>query len=223
MCFIKKVSSYLVFDEDISIVDDAFTSYINKDNKNLTLFVSELPKIKEDLKKDLDFFMISDPAINSIDEVKYAYPGFKAIVIYRIAHLLFQIGLKLEARLVSEVAHSMTAIDIHPGAKIDSPFFIDHGTGIVIGETAIIGSYVKIYQGVTLGALSLENATKLKNVKRHPTISSHVTLYSCASILGDVTIGENTTIGANVFLTEDVEENVVVRIGKPSLVYRSKN
>lgn len=220
--FLKDVAKYLTKDCDTNVVDKSFLSYISKDEDKLALFKESLPKIKEELNQDLDFFMESDPAIYSREEVVCAYPGYKAIACYRIAHILYENDLRLCARIITELAHSITGIDIHPAANISSPFFIDHGTGIVIGETTIIESGVKLYQGVTLGALSLSNIEKIKNTKRHPTIKKNVTIYSCASILGDVTIGESSTIGANVFLTEDVASGMKVTIAKPILVIKEK-
>ncbi len=221
--FLKEVISYINKGENIlENVKNSFLKHISTDNSKLLEFIGMLPKIKEELNADLDFYMISDPAIDSKEEVILAYPGYKAITCYRIAHVLHSIGLKLEARLISEIAHSSTGIDIHPGSKISSPFFIDHGTGIVIGETTIIGSKVKLYQGVTLGAVSLENATLLKGVKRHPTIEDSVTIYACATILGDITIGTGSTIGANVFLTENVSSNMRVTVSKPELVIKEQ-
>ena len=220
--FLKDVAGYLTKNCDTNVVDKAFLSYISEDQDKLKTFKARLPKIKEELKKDLDFFMESDPAIYSREEVVCAYPGYKAIACYRIAHILYENDLKLCARIITELAHSITGIDIHPAASISSPFFIDHGTGIVIGETTVIESGVKLYQGVTLGALSLSNIEKIKNTKRHPTIKKNVTIYSCASILGDVTIGESSTIGANVFLTEDVASGMKVTIAKPILVIKEK-
>lgn len=222
--FLKEVANFITNDNyDINKVKEPFTKYISESNEAFDLFASKLPVVKEELEADLDFFMISDPAILSKEEVIYAYPGFKAICCYRIAHALYEIGLKLEARMISELAHSLTGIDIHPAARIASPFFIDHGTGIVIGETTEISSHVKMYQGVTLGALSLSNIEKVKGKKRHPTIEENVTIYACASILGDVTIGNDSVIGANVFLTEDVASFMKVTIGKPDLVIKEKN
>lgn len=168
-------------------------------------------------KKDLDFFFESDPAADSLDEIKLTYPGYQAIIYYRIAHILFKKGKKIEARIVSEYAHSITGIDIHPGADIKSPFFIDHGTGVVIGETSIIGHRVRIYQGVTLGALSPDKGQNIKGLKRHPTIGDNVTIYAGATILGDITIGNNVTIGGGVFLLESVEDNYKVVNPKPIL------
>ena len=174
------------------------------------------------LKEDLDFFLDSDPAVDSKEEVILAYPGYKAITYYRIAHELYKLGIKLPARIITEEAHKLTGIDIHPGAQIAHPFFIDHGTGIVIGETAILGHHVKMYQGVTLGALSLAKGKRMHDIKRHPTIGNYVTIYSNASILGDVTIGNNVTIGGNVFLTENIADNTRVLISKPELSITKK-
>ena len=185
-------------------------------------FVTLLPKIHEELEADLLFFLDSDPAANSAEEVRIAYPGFRAICFYRLAHELYVLGLPISARILSEKAHSLTGIDIHPGASIGSPFFIDHGTGIVIGETAVIGKYVKLYQGVTLGALSLARGARMKGEKRHPTVGDRVTIYAGASILGDIKIGSDVTIGSNVFLVEDVPSNTRVMIGKPELIIEKR-
>jgi serine O-acetyltransferase len=174
------------------------------------------------LKKDLQFAFDSDPACDSLEEIVYAYPGFSAILSYRIAHEIYAFGNKVAARVVSELAHSQTGIDINPGATIGSPFFIDHGTGIVIGETAVVGRYVKLYQGVTLGALTLSQGHALRGKKRHPTIGNYVTIYSGASILGDVNIGDNVVIGSNVFLMKSIEANRRVVIPEPELEIREK-
>ena len=174
-------------------------------------FVEELPKIDALLSMDLDAIFDGDPASNTKSEIILCYPGFYAIFVYRIAHKLSQLEIPLLPRVLSEEAHSKTGIDIHPAASIGHHFFIDHGTGIVIGETTIIGNYVKIYQGVTLGALSLRDGQKLKGNKRHPTILDHVTIYSEASIFGGNTvIGPNVTIGSNAFITSSVPENSVI-------------
>ena len=214
LCFIQE-------EETEEKVKDAFLKLCN-DGGKANRYITGLYSAKEDLKSDLSFFLDSDPAVISEEEVIMAYPGYKAIAFHRIAYILKEIGLGLEARIISEKAHSETGIDIHPGAKISSPFFIDHGTGIVIGETAVIGKNVKIYQGVTLGALSLSNARSLKGKKRHPTIGNNVTIYSGASILGDIKIGDNVTIGSNVFLTEDVPSDMRVIIPKPELILKKK-
>ena len=211
---------------DCDNVDDIkkpFLEVIDSKEDASDKFIASFGDIKKDLLADLNFFMESDPAIDNKEEVILTYPGFKAICYYRIAHVLRDMGYLLISRIVTEEAHSKTGIDIHPGAQIKAPFFIDHGTGIVIGETAIIGEYVKLYQCVTLGALSLSKGAKMKNIKRHPTIGNHVTLYACASVLGDITIGDDCTIGSNVFLIESVPPHTRVTIGKPELVFKSKD
>ncbi|MEI0516973.1 serine O-acetyltransferase EpsC [Brachyspira murdochii] len=171
-------------------------------------FIEQLDDITLSLQKDLEFFYQSDPASKSYDEIVLTYPGFRAIFHYRIAHIFYNQNEYLVARTISEFAHSKTGIDIHPGASIGDYFFIDHGTGIVIGETTVIGHHVKIYQGVTLGALSLTNGRSLEGQKRHPTVCDYVTIYANASIFGGNTvIGENAIIGANCIVLESVEEN----------------
>ena len=200
-----------------------FLSEFSENNEDLEAFLAKLPEIKRMLDKDLAFFMERDPAANSEEEIIACYPGYRAIIFHRLAHILYLMGYKIQARVISEHTHFLTGIDIHPGATIGCPFFIDHGTGIVIGETAIIGDYVKMYQGVTLGAISLSKGSKMKGTKRHPTIGDYVTLYANATILGgEVTIGDYAIIGSNVFLTESVPENYKVFISKPELVFKKK-
>lgn len=178
-----------------------------------TKFLDALPEVEELLLKDVDFFYESDPAASSKKEILICYPGFSAIATYRISHILYKLGIPLLPRAISEYTHSKTGIDINPGATIGEYFFIDHGTGVVIGETTIIGNHVKVYQGVTLGALSLSKGHDLNGVKRHPTIEDNVTIYSNASIFGGKTIiGKNSIIGANSYITSSVEENMVVSI-----------
>lgn len=178
------------------------------DEKQSEYFALQFEDIKDKTKKDLKFTYESDPAANSIEEIAACYPGIYATIIYRIAHVFYELNEKIKARICSEFAHSRTGIDIHPGAKIDSPFFIDHGTGIVIGETTIIGKNVKMYQGVTLGALSLDNSEAVRGKKRHPTIEDNVTMYAYATILGGNTvIKKNSIIGSNALVTKTVEEN----------------
>lgn len=163
-----------------------------------------LPKLYSDLEKDAQYFIESDPAATSLREIQVSYPGFFTIVIYRLAHELWKKEIPLLPRLLTEYAHGKTGIDIHPGAAIGVPFMIDHGTGIVIGETAVIGNQVKIYQGVTLGALSV--SVDKANTKRHPTIGNDVVIYSGATILGgDTHIGERCIIGGNVWLTHSID------------------
>ena len=213
--------SFVVDGEDVGL-EPLFDSAIENNKENFVAFNSELKNIQSILKEDLSFFMDSDPAATSLEEIKLAYPGFKAIAIYRVSHVLYKLGYKVHARFFSEIGHSMTGIDIHPAAEIDYPFFIDHGTGIVIGQTSTIGKNVKIYQSVTLGAVSLSNAQELRGVVRHPQIGNNVTIYAGASLLGAISIGDNVTIGSNVFLTEDVPSNTRVVIGKPELIIKSK-
>jgi serine O-acetyltransferase len=173
------------------------------------LFFNEIPNIHSLLLLDAKAICEGDPAAKSVDEVILAYPGFTAIAIYRIAHELYKLNIPLLPRILTEYAHQLSGVDIHPGATIGESFFIDHGTGIVIGETTVIGSNVKIYQGVTLGALSVKK--DLAETKRHPTIENNVVIYSNAVILGGKTIiGKNAVIGGNVWLTRSVAQNSVV-------------
>lgn len=166
-------------------------------------FMSHLPRLYHQLMEDANEILRFDPAAGSLEEVLVAYPGFYATAVYRFSHHLHQLNLPVLPRVFSEHAHSKTGIDIHPGAQIGRSFFIDHGTGIVIGETAEIGDYVKIYQGVTLGALNVSKDQAAR--KRHPTIEDHVVIYSGATILGGETVvGHNSIIGGNVWLTESV-------------------
>lgn len=176
-------------------------------------FMEKLPGIRDTLETDLDAFYEGDPAAYSKAEVLMSYPGLIAISIYRMAHELYLLGVPMLPRFMSEYAHSKTGIDIHPGATIGKWFFIDHGTGIVIGETTEIGEHVKIYQGVTLGGLSTRGGQAMKGSKRHPTIGNNVTIYSGASILGGQTvIGDDVTIGGNAFVTESVTKGKKVVI-----------
>ncbi len=172
-------------------------------------FFESIPSINESLWKDAEFIYKGDPASESIDEVVLSYPGFLAIAIYRFAHEMLKIKIPILPRILTEYAHQITGIDIHPGANIGYPFFIDHGTGVVVGETSKIGNNVKLYQGVTLGALSVDK--KLSKQKRHPTIEDNVIIYSQAVILGGETvIGHDSIIGGNVWLTESVNPYSIV-------------
>lgn len=184
------------------------------DTKMITeAFFDELPNVERLLTTDIEALYAGDPAASSKTEIILCYPGLTAIFIYRIANVLYKLNVPILPRALSEYAHSKTGIDIHPGATIDEYFFIDHGTGIVIGQTCEIGKNVKIYQGVTLGALSLREGQKLKGNKRHPTIMDNVTIYSGASIFGGETIiGKNSTIGSNAFITSSVEDDMTVTI-----------
>ena len=170
-------------------------------------FVDKIPEIREVLEMDIDAFYEGDPAAYSKADILLSYPGLLAISIYRMAHELYLLGVPMMPRIMTEYGHSETGIDIHPGATIDKYFFIDHGTGIVIGETTSIGKHVKIYQGVTLGGLSTKGGQAMKGSKRHPTIGNNVTIYSGASILGGKTIIEDdVVIGGNAFVTESVSK-----------------
>ena len=170
------------------------------------MFLDRLTEVREYLKTDIQAAFDGDPAAYNKDEIVYSYPGFYAITVSRIAHELYVLGIPLIPRIMTEHAHSATGIDIHPGASIGKYFFIDHGTGVVIGETTVIGEHVKIYQGVTLGGLSTRAGQGLKGVRRHPTIGNDVTIYSNASILGGETIiGDDCVIGGNCFITSSVQ------------------
>ena len=176
-------------------------------------FVNALPSIRTQLDSDVEAAYFGDPAAQSVDEVLICYPGIVAIAHYRLAHRLHRLGVRLVARIISEIAHARTGIDIHPGASIGSSFFIDHGTGVVIGETCIIGDRVRLYQAVTLGARSFptdENGLLTKGLARHPIIEDDVVVYAGATILGRVTIGRGARIGGNVWLTEDVLPDTIV-------------
>lgn len=184
-------------------------------------FFGQLDEVKQKLDLDAKAIEANDPAAKSLDEVYLAYPGFQAISIYRIAHLLYDLEIPVLPRMMTEYAHSVTGTDIHPGAKIGNSFFIDHATGTVIGETVIIKNNVKIYQGVTLGAFHISKG--MLGTKRHPTVEDNVVIYANATILGGkTTIGRNSTIGANVWITESIPENSNV-IHKYENIIKQKN
>jgi serine O-acetyltransferase len=184
-------------------------------------FLKDIPNLQAVLAKDIIAAHEGDPASKYFDEIIFSYPGLFAITVYRMAHHLLEQGVPLIPRIMTEYAHSLTGIDIHPGVHIGESFFIDHGTGVVIGETTTIGDRVRIYQGVTLGALSLskDEVERLRNKKRHPTIEDDVIIYSNATILGGKTvIGARSVIGGNVWLTESVPPDTTVFLKKPELV-----
>lgn len=186
-------------------------------------FLKRIPALREILATDVQAAYDGDPAAFNTDEVIFSYPGVFAITVNRIAHELFVLGVPLIPRMMTEYAHSLTGIDIHPGATIGSYFFIDHGTGVVVGETTVIGSGVKIYQGVTLGALSTRGGQTLRSKKRHPTLKDNVTVYSGASILGGETvIGEGVVIGSNAFITSSVPDGTRVIIKNPELQFKGR-
>ena len=185
-------------------------------------FIETLPQITATLATDIRAALAGDPATQSPDEVIFCYPGLLAISIYRIAHELYLLKVPIIPRIMTEYAHSLTGIDIHPGATIGQGFFIDHGTGVVIGETTIIGKDVRLYQGVTLGALSLprDAGEKMRNKKRHPTIEDNVIIYANTIILGGETVvGEGSIIGGNIWLTESVQAGTRVLMKRPELIF----
>lgn len=201
-----------------AVVDEDF--YRQEAERICYEFMSKIPQIREFLATDVIAAFDGDPAATSKDEIIFCYPGVFAISIHRLAHELYQLSMPLIPRIMSEYAHNITGIDIHPGATIGKYFFIDHGTGVVIGETAIIGEHVKIYQGVTLGALSTRGGQKLRGVRRHPCLEDEVTVYSGASILGgDTVVGKGVVIGSNVFITKSVPAGTKVSIKSPELVF----
>lgn len=215
---IKQISVVLPCREEYA---DACEQTLASEAERITFeFLGRIPTIREYIETDLQAFYDGDPAAYSKDEIIFSYPGLYAILTSRIAHELFLLGVPLIPRMMTEHAHSLTGIDIHPGTKIGKYFFIDHGTGIVIGETTEIGDNVKIYQGVTLGALSTRGGQSLRNKKRHPTIMDNVTIYSGASILGGETvIGKGAVIGGNAFITSSVPEGARVSIKTQELLY----
>ncbi len=185
-------------------------------------FLKGLPALREALAKDIRAAYEGDPAARGFDEIIFSYPGLYAVTVYRIAHRLHELKIPLIPRIMTEAAHSRTGIDIHPGARIGEAFFIDHGTGVVIGETTLIGDRVRIYQGVTLGALSLSRSEleQLRNSKRHPTIEDDVILYANATVLGGETvIGARSVIGGNVWLTRSVPPDTQVFLKNQELVF----
>lgn len=185
-------------------------------------FFEQLPQLQRMLLTDIQAGFDGDPAANSKEEIIFSYPGLFAIYVYRVAHVLYDEGVMFLPRIMSEYAHGRTGIDINPGAQIGEYFFIDHGTGVVVGETTIIGKNVKLYQGVTLGALSTRDGQQLSGVKRHPTIEDNVTVYSNSTVLGGETvIGANTIIGGNTFITSSIPANTKVSAKSPELVIKS--
>ena len=185
--------------------------------------VAKLPQIAQKVQMDLEATFDGDPAAASREEILFSYPGLFAILVYRVAHELYHLQIPILPRMMSEYAHSHTGIDIHPGAQIGDYFFIDHGTGIVVGETTVIGDRVKLYQGVTLGALSTRDGHRSRAGQRHPTVEDDVTIYSGASILGGETvIGRDCVIGSNVFITHSIPESTTVSVKSQELQFKSR-
>ena len=206
------------------LMDEGGIEEIHAQAEELTVaFLKQIPKVQELLMKDVDAQMAGDPAANSKNEVILAYPGLYAIFIYRYAHILYELNVPMLPRIMSEYAHGQTGIDINPGATIGEYFFIDHGTGVVIGETAVIGNGVKIYQGVTLGALSTRKGQALSGIKRHPTIEDNVIIYANATILGgDTVVGRGATVAGNTFVTESIPAGAKVSTMMPELKVRTE-
>ena len=187
------------------------------DAATASAFMDRIPRIRELLETDVEAIAHNDPAVKSIQEIVFCYPAVTAMIYYRTAHELYRLGVPVIPRMLTEYAHSATGIDIHPGAVIGDHFAIDHGTGVVVGETTVIGSHVTLYQGVTLGArnFSYDEEGRPRNIPRHPILEDGVTVYSNASILGRVTIGRNSVIGGNVWLTRSVPAHSRILQGKP--------
>jgi serine O-acetyltransferase len=206
--------------------DQACTDCGHRGRELAIKLLEDIPGLRRTLATDVKATFEGDPAARSYDEIIFSYPGLYAISIYRVAHRLFELGVPLLPRIMTEHAHSVTGIDIHPGAEIGQSFVIDHGTGVVIGETTSIGKNVRIYQGVTLGALSLpKNAgDQFRGRKRHPTIEDDVIVYSGATILGgDTVIGARSVIGGNVWITESVPPDTMVVMEAPRLIYKARH
>lgn len=200
------------------------TAILEKANEICLNWIEKIPYIQEMLLKDVQAGFDGDPAAKSKEEIIFSYPGFFAIYVYRLAHELYVQNVPFIPRIMTEYAHGKTGIDINSGAEIGEYFFIDHGTGVVIGETTVIGNNVKLYQGVTLGALSTRSGQQLREVKRHPTIENNVTIYSGATILGGETvIGESTVIGGNAFITQSIPANTKVSVNNPELKMKEGN
>ncbi|MGD8512791.1 MAG: serine acetyltransferase [Deltaproteobacteria bacterium] len=203
--------------------DQPCVECVNLSQEEALRFLESIPKMRNVLATDVRAAYEGDPAAKTYDEIVFSYPGIFAIMVYRIAHQLFVQEIPLVPRIMTEYAHSITGIDIHPGAQIGESFFIDHGTGVVIGETTVIGKNVRLYQGVTLGALSLprDAGERLRGAKRHPTIEDDVIIYAGATILGgDCVIGARAVIGGNVWITKSVPPDTKVLLEAPQLIYK---
>ncbi len=223
----EQVYKALSYKRQTESCDKSDTDPCAEQARQITLaFLDRLPAIRALLAADVQAAYDGDPAARNTDEIVMAYPGILAITVYRFAHELYQAGVPLIPRIMNEWAHSKTGADIHPGARIGRSFFIDHATGVVIGETTDIGNNVKLYQGVTLGALSFpkdERGRLIRGAKRHPTVKNNVTIYANATVLGGETVlGEGSVIGASVFLTSSIPDNATVRMKDPELAVRKR-
>lgn len=207
----------------LNLADEFTEPYHNLAQQAVHKLFEALPSLRRMMKEDAQSAFDGDPAATSIRETIISYPGVRALTIHRIAHFLYMEKVPLVPRMLSETVHKQTGIDIHPGATIGRCLFIDHGTGVVIGETSVIGNQVKIYQGVTLGALSFpKNAcgTLIRGARRHPTLKDRVTVYANATLLGDITIGENTIVGSNSWIRHDIPANTLVQNEEPKSIMR---
>lgn len=223
----KKVAEQIInsFRHECFRYDKPCEVCIEKGYESVAELFKKIPALRKVLATDVKATFDGDPAAQNYDEIIFSYPGIFAITVYRVAHELYKMDIPLIPRIMTEYAHSVTGIDIHPGATIDERFAIDHGTGVVIGETTLIGKNVRLYQGVTLGALSLpKDAGQIyKGVKRHPTLEDGVIVYSGTTILGgDTVIGKSAVIGGNVWLTESVPPDTMVLMEEPRLIYKQK-
>lgn len=215
----KQISTALIYTNQ-----NEDSSKVKAQAQELTMtFMDKIPEIQDLLMKDVEAELMGDPAANSKEEIIFCYPGIFAIFVYRIAHVLYELNVPFIPRIMTEYAHGETGIDINPGAQIGEYFFIDHGTGIVIGETTVIGDHVKIYQGVTLGALSTQKGQALSGVKRHPTIEDNVVIYANTTILGGETvIGMNSVVAGNTFVTSSIPRDTKVSAIVPELQYKNR-
>jgi len=212
-------------EQDLKPCEEEDGDYEAKGQAMAITFLERVPELRSVLAMDVQAAYDGDPACKNLDEVIFCYPGLEAVTVYRIAHELHKLGVPFIPRMMTEWAHRKTGIDIHPGAKIGNYFFIDHGTGVVIGETCVIGEYVKLYQGVTLGALSFDldaNGNLVRDQKRHPTVEDRVVIYANATVLGgDTVLGHDSVIGSSVWLTRSIKPNTTVVLEKPKLRIRS--
>lgn len=219
----QQITLALRYENVQELPEDQSQEYEAQAEMTVARLLRELPAIRRLLKLDAAAGFSGDPAARNVHEIILSYPCMKTLSVHRVAHFLFRQGIPLIPRMLNERMHRETGIDIHPGAEIGESFFIDHGTGVVIGETAVIGNNVKLYQGVTLGALSFPKdacGALIRGAKRHPTIQDNVTIYAHATILGDITIGRNAIIGSNVWIKESVPEDTMVLMEEPKTIYR---
>ena len=207
--------------------DDGETEYDALGQAKAIEFLEQLPDLRQAMAMDVQAAYDGDPSVRGLDEIIFCYPGLEAVTVYRLAHVLYKMDIPLIPRMMTEWAHSRTGIDIHPGATIGTHFFIDHGTGVVIGQTCEIGNRVKLYQGVTLGALSFQTDSDgqlVRGTKRHPTLEDGVVIYANATVLGGATVvGRNSVIGSSVWLTRSVDPHTTVVLEKPKLRMRAEN